>query len=471
MANVTGTAGTDFDIYLFDSSATTVLSSVGLLKKSAGPTSTESLSWPSEHGGTYYIDLNGATDVEGDYRLTLQIVPDGTPPVASMVLADGRASINQLIVPVTLTAFDDLSGVAEMAFSTDGSTYTAWVPYERVSIWTFSADAGLRTLWARVRNGVGVDSVPTTATVTIDLVAPSVIAVDPAPGASVLGLRPKFSVSFSEAIEPPSWADLGLIVQSATGTLVDGQYAYDPAKHIGTFVPSLTLQPGAAYVATVGAVTDVAGNRVARIDSWIVTPVAPVSLEAKLQPTVIGRGGSANLELDLVGAPQPAIVQISARSGTSVEFQPLSGDLIVIGRLSTVLTPEMNTTYRIEYAGAFGVSPAQVDVRLVVRRSVGLVGQSGGVAKARVDAAVKLEAAVDPPAAGISISFRLYRFDSRRRAWVYAGSRGRGTNAEGRASYTWIPPSTGSFYWRVYVAPTPEFANNVSPVYRWSVSR
>ena len=227
VASLTGTAGTDYDLYLFDASATSVQSTVGLLKKSTGPTSTESISWPSPFGGTYYIDLNGATNVEGDFRLTLQTVPDSTPPSVSMVLADGRGSTNQLTVPATLQATDDLSGVAEMALSADRSSWTAWQPYEGSTTWTFSPGDGERTLWAKVRNGVGLRSAATTAKVTIETGAPAAIEVEPSPGSSVVGLRPPFSVTFDEAMDPTSWTDLGLIVQSATGTLVPGQYAYD----------------------------------------------------------------------------------------------------------------------------------------------------------------------------------------------------------------------------------------------------
>ena len=472
VANLTGPAATDFDLYLFDSSASTVLSEVGLLKKSTGPTSGESISWPSPLGGVYYVDLNGATDVEGDYRLTVQTVPDPTPPAVSMALAEGRSSTNQLTVPVTVTAVDDLSGIAEMAFSSDGSVYGPWVPFQRASTWTFPPSPGPRTLWAKVSNGVGLESASTSATITIDLVAPVVTAVDPAPASSVIGLRSPFSVTFNEAIDPVTWSDSGLIVQSATGTLVGGQYAYDPVRWTGTFVPSLPLQAGAAYVVTVGGVTDVAGNRVSPIDSWTVTPLALVSLEAKLQPTVVGRGGSASLDLTLAGAPLPAIVEISARSGVSVEFLPLSGPLIVNGRLATVVTPEMNTTYRIRYAGAFGVASAQADLPLLVRRSAVLIGpKSASVATARVGASVKLVAAIEPAAPGISVSFRLYRYVPASRAWVYSGSWGRSTDAAGRATYPWKPTAASSYYWRVSVVSTAEYANNVSPVYRWSVTR
>jgi hypothetical protein len=71
----------------------------------------------------------------------------------------------------------------------------------------------------------------------------------------------------------------------------------------------------------------------------------------------------------------------------------------------------------------------------------------------------------------VSVSFKLYRFDSRRRAWVYAGSKGRSTAANGRASLTWTPSAAGSFYWRASVASTPSFANNISAVYRWTIRR
>lgn len=472
VASLTGAAGTDFDLYLFDSSATTVLSTVGLLKKSAGPTSTESISRPSPLGGTYYIDLNGSTVVEGDYRLALQTVPDETPPTVSMVLAGGQTATNQLIVPVTLHATDDLSGVADVALSDDGSTWAAWQPYEGSTTWTFSPGDGERTLWAKVRNGVGLESAPTNATVTIDTDPPSAIGVEPVPGSSVAGLRPPFSVTFDEAMDPTSWTDLGLIVQSATGTFIPGQYAYDPASRTGTFVPGLSLQPGGTYVVTLGDARDVAGNRIALSGSWTITPLAQAEMDVQIEPKAVIYGGSARLDLTLSGAPVPAAVEVEESSTSSGGFVPSSTFEVVNGRLSFVVTPNVNTTYRLRYAGAFGVSSAEVDAPVLVRRSVGLVGRSSStVSGARVGSSVKLVAAVGPAAAGVSVSFRLYRFDAVRRVWVYAGSHGRSTDVSGRASMTWAPAAPGSWYWRASVASTADFANNVSPVYRWSISR
>ena len=82
-----------------------------------------------------------------------------------------------------------------------------------------------------------------------------------------------------------------------------------------------------------------------------------------------------------------------------------------------------------------------------------------------------LQATIDPAAAGVSVSFRLYRYDPVRRAYRYAGSWGRGTSTAGRASYVWAPVSTGVYYWRAMVFSTVAFANNTTAPLRWTVAR
>jgi hypothetical protein len=471
VASLTGTAGTDFDIYVFDATATTVVSESGLLIKSTGPTSTESIAWPSQFGGTYYIDLNGATDVEGDYRLSVQTIPDPTAPLASLVLANGRSSTNQFVVSATITASDDLSGVTAMAFSADGLVFDDWQPFAPTSTWTFPPGDTTRTLWAKVRNGVGLESMTTSDSVVIDTVPPALVAIEPSANSIVVGLTPTFSVSFSEAIDAASWIDLGLVVQSSTGALVSGSYAYDVASKTGSFVPAKPLAAGATFIVTVGGVTDIAGNSVKPVGSWSIVPLVPTKLGASATPQVVLRGASTRMEVSLSGAPFPATIDVLGATGSGA-FVSLGAIPAEDGVTSFGASPLANTTYRFRYNGVFGVAPAQADVRVLVRRTVALVGvKSSTTSRARIGAPIKLTAAIGPPEAGVSVSFKLYRFDVGRRAWVYAGSRGRSTDATGRASYTWVPPATGSWYWRVAVAPTVDFANNTSLVYRWSISR
>jgi hypothetical protein len=469
VASLSGAAGTDFDMYLFDSTATTVLSPNGLLTKSTGSTSTESIAWPTQAGGRYYIDLNGATDVEGDFRLTVQVVPDQTEPSVTMRLAGGRAATNATTVPVALTATDDLSGVIAMAFSTDGITFGDWLPFQSSSTWSFPEGDGLRALWVKVQNGVGLSSPVAAASIVIDSVPPAVVKVVPSQGSTVIGLRPAFEVTFNEPIEPASWTDLGFVVQSAGGSLVAGEYAYDAATRTGRFVPTHSLVAGATYVATVGNVTDVAGNRVTTLGSWPVTPIAPATILLRATPGVIERGGSSTLSAAITGAALPANVEVLS-AGADGTFTRLTSLPMETGSASLAVTPLLNTTYRFQYGGTAAVAPAEADIRVLVRRTIVLAGRSPTVTSpGRVGRPVALTAAVGPAAAGVPVSFRLYRFDSTKRRWIYAGSRGRSTDAAGRATYVWTPTASGSWYWRASVLSTTELANNVSPVYRWSV--
>ena len=472
VASLTGPVGTDFDLYMFDATATTVLSTAGLVAKSIGPTSTETISYPSTAGGTFYIDLNGASDAEGTYTLTVQIVPDATPPSLSLRLAPGHATTNEATVSVEAFATDDLSGVKEIAFSGDGVAFGPWQTFAQTSSWTFPPGDGQKTLWAKVRNGVGLESAVASASIVLDTVAPSIIDVTPPQGARVAGLRPTFTVRFDGPIDPASWSRYGMIVQAASGTLVTGRYSLDAAGQLGTFVPDADLVAGAPYIVTVGPVTDLAGNQVSSRGSWIVTPLVPSRLSLAAAPTVLARGGGAVLTGLAGGLGSDPALLLTAQPAVGDAVPAISLPVSAAGQVQLTVRPAMNTTYRLDYAGTSTSAPARADVRILVRRSVVLVGVSTArVAPARVGRSVQVVATIGPAAAGVSVSMRLYRFDTSRRAWVYAGSRGRTSDATGRVSTTWTPTSAGSYYWRAVVASTVDFANNVSPVYRWSVSR
>jgi hypothetical protein len=472
VASLTGPVGTDFDLYLFDQTATTVLSNSGLVAKSIGPTSTETISHPSSSGGTFYIDLNGASDAQGTYTLTVQIVPDATPPSLSLRLGLGHATTNQATVSVEVFANDDLSGVKDMAFSADGVAFGPWQAFAQTSNWTFPPGDGAKTLWAKVRNGVGLESGPASATIVLDTVAPSITDLIPPQGARVAGLRPAFSIRFGEAIDPASWSSYGLIVQATSGALVTGRYSLDATGQVGTFVPDADLIAGARYIVTVGSVTDLAGNKVAPLGSWLVTPLIPSRLTLTAAPTVVVLGGSAVLTGLAGGLGVDVALDLTSRPAVGAPVLLASIWAPVNSPVQVTVRPSMNTTYEGSYLGTSTTAAAQSAVRVLVRRSVALIGVSTSrVAPARVGRSIQVVASISPAVAGVSVSMRLYRFDTSRRAWVYAGSRGRTSDAAGRVSTTWTPTSAGSYYWRAVVASTVDFANNVSPIYRWSVTR
>lgn len=468
VANLSAAPGTLFGLYLFDSTATTVESTQGLVAQSTTVGTAQHISYPVLGGGTYYIDLNGASNVPGLFTLTVQLVPDSTTPVVSLALDEGRTATNSPKVSVSLTARAGISGVSEMAFSLDGTTWQPWQPYLIATSYTFPSGDGEKHLWVRVRSGIGLVSAPAEASITLDTVPPTIVSVAPPRDSTAGELRPTISVTFSEVIDPSTWQRLGLVMQAPSGALVSGDYTYDAISLTGTFTPSSDLQPGVPYAVTVGPVTDVAGNHIVPVASWTITPLLPVSATLTTSPRVVVSGAPVTLAGSVSPAGRPATLQ--GRSSVSATFSDVASLPASSGLFKISVTPAMNTWYRVNVPGSPILAAAQSpEVRVIVRRTVVLEGASAtATSAARPGSAVTLRAATSPAAAGLTVSFRLYRYDPLHRRYVYAGSHGARTTADGVATFHWVPTS-GTYYWRALVYPTPEFANNISPVYRWVV--
>jgi hypothetical protein len=468
LAGLTGTAGTDFDLYLFDASATSVVSDAGLLTKSIGLTSDEELSWVSRFGGTYYLDLNGATDVEGTYRLSVQIVPDQSPPTAKLLIVGGATRVNTQQITLQLITFDDLSGVTEMSLSADGVNYLPPVPLQNLIPWILPEGDGLKHVWVRVYNGTGLVSAPASVTVELDTAAPTVATIDP-PTDSVVGVaRPTIAVRFDEAMDPATWTSTGLVVQAPSGGIVPGTYAYYPSIATGTFTPSADLALGLTYLVTVGDVRDVAGNRVGITGSWTLKRLAPTSVSLVPSATVLVYGDTVGLT-GTADVPSGEPVALEARLGGATDFTVVDEIVPQDGRLDISLVPSSNTTYRATYAGSATASRSNSsEIRVLVRRKVVLQGPGPATTRsATAGQPVTLTAQLSPGGVA-TVSFRLYRFDPALRTYRYAGSFGRKSDASGRATMTWTP-SVGSFYWRVSVPSTIAFTNNLTAPYRWRV--
>jgi hypothetical protein len=471
VAGLTGTAGTDFDLYLFDGSATTVVNNVGVVAKSTGPTSDESLVAPSKFGGTYYLDINGATNVQGTYTLTVQVVADPSPPTLQVRLDGGRAVTNDPLVSLTIVASDDLSGVTDVALSGDGLTYQPWIPYVGRATWQFDPADGVKRVWVKARNGVGLESEPFAASIVLDTVQPTVVSVSPEPNSVTTILRPIISVTFSKPLDPATWQAYAFVLQSTDGTLVRGTLAYYITTKTGTFVPDVDLTPGVLYFATVGAAKDLAGNVVATTGSWWLKPLIPTSVSMATPVKVLTFGEQLTLK-GTTSAPPGDPLSIEARGALGQDFATVTTVTPSDGHYSAAFQPPMNATYRVSYPGsATAQSSISNAARVLVRWRVLLSGR--GPAIVRTGSAgqpITIQARVAPVATGQAVSFQLYRYDAGRRAYVYVGSRGTKTLADGNASIGWTPLA-GKWQWRVIVPPALSNANGSSATYSWSISR
>jgi len=467
--SLTGSPGTDFDLYLFSSSATTVVNLEGLIAKSIGPTSTESLSFATQIASTFYIDLNGATDVQGTYTLAVQIVPDPTAPQVSILLADAAPATNDPTVGVTLGAFEDLSGVSEMSLSEDGVTFGPWEPLRSSFTWTFAQPDGTMSLYARVRNGVGLVSAPARDSILLDRASPTVSAITPAPNSIVSDAQPVVRVQFSEAIRPETWVSDGVVMQAATGARVGGSLAYDAGTRTGSFRPAQPLELGMSYILTVGPVLDLAGNTVTQPGSWTLKALRATSVSLVPSATVLVWGQSVRLS-GRASLPPGGVVTLLRRDAAIVDYVPVAEVTPSSGSFSHTIRPARSGWYRATFPGTGTAFPAgSAEQRILVRRRIALVGASAqGTSTGVAGRIVTLTAVARPERPGLQVSFLLYRYDRTSGRYRLAASYGRVTDETGRATLRWRP-RPGEWAWRVSITGDTEYANNITPFYRWRI--
>ena len=86
---------------------------------------------------------------------------DKTPPTGTLRIADGAARTTALVVGLSLQAQDAGSGLAEMRFSNDGKTWSAWEPFAPSKPgWDLSGfggnrNPGRKTVYAELRDRAG----------------------------------------------------------------------------------------------------------------------------------------------------------------------------------------------------------------------------------------------------------------------------------------------------------------------------
>lgn len=469
LISLIGDPGTDFDLYLFNSTATTIYSTQGQVATSKGPTSTESIAYTVVGADRFYINLNGATNVQGEFRLNVQVLQDSTAPRVTLVLEGGAPATQNATVSVTVVATDDLAGVGEMQFSTDGSSWFPWQPYAPTILWSFPSSDGTIRLWGRVRDRAGNLSMPANASIVLDTFAPMVVSVAPPAGGTTTGLQPNIQVTFSEPILASSWATSGLLVQDATGTVAYGAYSVDASATVGMFRPGSPLAAGSTYVVTLGSVVDLAGNAVSSPTSWTIRALSQPVASLFATERVVARGAQVQLTGSIEGRAGGALVL--ERSVAGGPWEPKSPILdpsaSVVG---TIVTVDFNTSFRLHYIGnnvsADAFSPT---VRVLVRRGVAFSGVSSATTHtSTVGRTRTFTARLTPTTPQVPVTLHVLRYDSVSRRYVLRTSLVR-ASASGTASFSWRPTARGRYLLRLTTPSTPGFANGISRSYRWDI--
>ncbi|MCK4900285.1 MAG: fibronectin type III domain-containing protein, partial [Anaerolineales bacterium] len=108
------------------------------------------------------------------------IILDTTPPSGSILIEGGAVYATSSSVTLNLSATDSLSGVADLRFSNNGSSWVAWEPYASTKGWTLDAGDGTKTVYVEYRDNAGNSSSSNNDTIVLDTAPPSSSATSPA---------------------------------------------------------------------------------------------------------------------------------------------------------------------------------------------------------------------------------------------------------------------------------------------------
>ncbi len=136
----------------------------------------------------YYF--GGAPNTTFSFNNWTPIIPpgtDATPPAGSFAINNGAASTNNASVTLTLNATDSQSGVSQMQFSNDNTTWSTAEPYAAAKSWTLAAGDGAKTVSAKFKDNAGNWSTAVSSFIQFDTLPPATSAT-PAGGVYGPGL-------------------------------------------------------------------------------------------------------------------------------------------------------------------------------------------------------------------------------------------------------------------------------------------
>jgi subtilisin family serine protease len=226
------------------------------------------------------LGVEGRDDIFGYGRIQAAealawVAPDLVPPAATLASpANAATNVAETAQPKVIFS-EDVTGAdgTTIALVTSGGTpVAASVAYDsamhRATITPAATLASRTTYVVNVGDGIvdlaGNPFAPRSFSFTTgDHIAPKVVSVSPAAGATSVwrGVSPK--VRFSEAVRHVSRETIKLR-NMRTGNLVTVAVTYDPATHVATIDPAARLKPDTWYQIKVKSeIEDAAGNNTA----------------------------------------------------------------------------------------------------------------------------------------------------------------------------------------------------------------
>ncbi len=106
---------------------------------------------------TVYYQIKDNVGLPSIYSAIITL--DTTPPQGSIKINNGAAYTNSTTVQFTLSATDMLSGMGQMRFSNDNSTWSGWENYSSSKSYNLQSGDGAKTIYVQYKDNAGLSPV------------------------------------------------------------------------------------------------------------------------------------------------------------------------------------------------------------------------------------------------------------------------------------------------------------------------
>ncbi|MEM2130046.1 MAG: right-handed parallel beta-helix repeat-containing protein [Candidatus Bathyarchaeia archaeon] len=149
-----------------------------------------------------YWSVDNSGNEELPHKMLTQIKLDKTSPMGSVIINNGANSTTSPAVTLTLTYFDANSGVSQLRYSNDNSTWSAWESPTNTKAWTLTSGDGTKTVYCQIKDNAG-NIVTYIASIILQSITPTPSpSLSPPPSPSPSSPTPPPSASPSPSLSP-----------------------------------------------------------------------------------------------------------------------------------------------------------------------------------------------------------------------------------------------------------------------------
>jgi subtilisin-like proprotein convertase family protein len=189
---------------------------------------------------------------------------DNQAPTGSVSVNAGAAASTSKNVTLNLSAADPApaTGVAQMRFSNDGVTFSAYQPYATTAAWTLTGADGTKTVYAQFKDGEGNQSAVVTDAIKLDVLGPKAKKVTPKKNAKGVKATTKVKIKASEALKKKSVNKKTVFLkEKGVSGKIKAKVKYNAAKKLIVLTPVDALDGNTTYKVTVKNVRDAFGHK------------------------------------------------------------------------------------------------------------------------------------------------------------------------------------------------------------------